>query len=220
MTSRLLARSTLLQSSAARLLRPCFASTLPQAGTALAADWQDKKVVIKPISGSGSRGVEIFEKYQDIPALKFEQDDLMIQEFAQGPEYSVDIMMSRDGVVKAAVPRVRMRVDSGVSMTGAVENNPAVIEYVKKVVKNLGLQYSANVQVILTPDQGPRLIEINPRFSGGLSLVIESGADTPLMSVKDCIGENVETVHSFKEIAMVRTFNETFINTKELMVAS
>ena len=182
--------------------------------------WIDKKVVIKPIRGSGSRGVEVYERYQDIPKSKLALENLMIQEFAEGPEYSVDIMVAKDGAVKAAIPRVRMRIDSGVSMTGMVENNAQVIDYVKKVVQNLGIRYSANVQVILSPTKGPRLIEINPRFSGGLSLVIESGADTPMMSIKECLGHTVETVKTFKEIGMVRTFSETFIQSDELMHVS
>jgi len=182
-------------------------------------DWMNKKVVVKPVSGSGSRGVEIYEDISEVPPARFENPLLMIQEYADGPEYSVDIMVTPDGEIKAAVPRVRMRIDSGVSMTGRVENNQEIIQYVEAVVHKIGLTYMANVQVILDADKGPRLVEINPRFSGGLSLVIASGADTPLMALKSMIGADVPVVSDFKEIAMVRTFAETFVNSEELILA-
>ncbi len=144
----------------------------------------------------------------------------MIQEYNKGPEYSIDIMISKDGTIKAAIPRVRMSINSGVSMTGKTEHNIEVINYVEKVLSNLGLYYCGNVQIILTAEHGPRLIEINPRFSGGLSLVIKSGAGTPLMSIKECIGEKVNRVESFNEKAIVRTFEETYINHEDLFMAS
>jgi len=181
-------------------------------------NWDGKKVVIKPISGSGSRGVEIYESVNDIPVAKLKDSDLMIQEFAEGPEYSIDVMVAEDGEVKAAVPRLRMRTDSGVSVTGMVELNQEVIDYVHEVIQEVGLTYMANVQVILTND-GPRLIEINPRCSGGLTLVIESGADTPLMSVKEMMGQEVESANDIKEIAMVRMFTERFMPAQDLVVA-
>jgi len=181
-------------------------------------NWKDKKVVIKPISGSGSRGVEIYESVDDIPMDKLQDSNLMIQEFANGPEYSVDVMVAENGDVKAAVPRLRMRTDSGVSVTGKIELNAEVIDYVHSVIQKVGLTYMANVQVIVT-DKGPRLIEINPRCSGGLTLVIESGADTPLMSVKELMGQEVETATDIKEIAMVRMFTERFMPAQDLVVA-
>ncbi len=180
--------------------------------------WNNKKIVVKPVSGSGSRGVEFYDTFNDIPSSKFEEDNLMIQEFARGPEYSVDVMVSEDGDIKAAVPRLRMRTDSGVSVTGKVEKNQKVIDYVESIIHTMGLTYVANIQVIDTPEHGPRLIEINPRFSGGLSLVIESGADTPVMAIKDLIGADVEKVEEFQEIAMVRTFSETYLDANDLKI--
>jgi len=182
-------------------------------------EWANKKVVIKPTSGSGSRGVEIHDHYNSIDEEKRSTRNIMIQEFFEGPEYSVDVMVNKNGEVKAAVPRVRMRTDSGVSVTGLVENNPLVIEYAKRVAKHIGLTFAGNIQIILDPKKGPRLVEINPRFSGGLSLVIEAGANAPVMCVKELLNEEVNEVKEFKEIAMVRSYTESYMMPGDLMVA-
>lgn len=181
--------------------------------------WLCKKVVIKPVSGSGSRGVEIYDQFEQIPRVKFEQEDIMIQEFLEGPEYSVDVMVDADGEVRAAVPRLRLRTDSGVSMTGLVDKNQAVIDYATEVAKKIGLTFAGNIQIIVDPELGPRLVEINPRFSGGLSLVVAAGANTPAMCLDSILGEKVETVSDFKELAMVRSFNETFMDGADLLRA-
>lgn len=181
--------------------------------------WKGKKVVIKPISGSGSRGVEIHPNYASIDEEKLHAEEMMIQEFLEGPEYSVDVMVDEEGEVRAAVPRLRLRTDSGVSMTGLVDKNEAVIAYAKAVAEKIGLTFAGNIQIIVDPDLGPRLVEINPRFSGGLSLVIEAGANTPSMCVRSLLGERVETINDFRELAMVRSFNETYLDASELIRA-
>ncbi|MBX2845328.1 MAG: ATP-grasp domain-containing protein [Saprospiraceae bacterium] len=171
----------------------------------------DTSIVVKPQSGSGSRGVCFYDSLDEIPKHKFNDQELMVQEQFQGQEYSVDMFMFPSGRILACVPRIRMRTDSGVSVTGQVVNNLRVISYAKEVVKILGLPYAANVQIMDTAE-GPRLIEINPRFSGGLSLVVQAGANTPKMALEAMMGKEVQPVYQFNEVGMVRYFTEHFTN--------
>ncbi len=172
-------------------------------------DFAGRSVVIKPRKGSGSRGVEIYDRFEDIPADRFNRTDLLIQERFEGMEYSVDMLLDHNHLVLASVPRTRLRTDSGVSVTGKVSNNKFIRDYANRVASALQLQYGANVQIFNTED-GPRLVEINPRFSGGLSLSMRAGADTPRMGLDLVLGRPVKQVNDIEEIAMVRYYEEVF----------
>ncbi len=175
--------------------------------------WSNKKWVVKPRSGSGSRDIYVVNNVQELEDLShLEGKNFMVQEFLEGKEYSIDMMIDKDGKICTAVARERMRTDSGVAVTSKVTRNAAIIKYAIAVAESLDLRFAINVQVIDTVE-GPLLLEINPRFSGGLSLIIAAGADIPLMCAKNLLeNEPVEVVNNYKEIAMVRYFQEKFFD--------
>lgn len=183
-------------------------------------DWKGKEVIIKPISGSGSRGVVKFSNFADIPETLRNRSGMLIQEFHSGIEYSVDVMITQNGELKVVAPRQRLRTDSGISITGRIVNHPEIVKYVKKIIHELDLVYGLNIQVVDVPNEGIRLIEINPRFSGGLSLAIEAGANTPYMCVRDILNFPVAKIYEVKELAMVRSYTETYMRAQDLMLSS
>jgi hypothetical protein len=68
------------------------------------------------------------------------------QEFLPGPEYSIDVLADATGNVLAAVPRARIRVDSGVSVAGRTVHDPELEDFGRQVALATGLTYVANVQ--------------------------------------------------------------------------
>lgn len=177
-----------------------------------APDWT-KKWVVKPRSGAGSRDIFIVSNQEELDALAhLTGKKFMAQEFLQGKEYSIDMMIDKDGKVCAAVARERMKTDSGVAVTSKVIKDAAIIKYAIDVTESVDLRFANNIQVIVT-ENGPMLLEINPRFSGGLSLIIAAGADVPLMCAKNLLeDEPVEFINNYKEIAMVRFYQEKFFD--------
>lgn len=169
--------------------------------------------IVKPRNGSGSRDIFKVTNREELENLAhLEGKNFMVQEFLEGKEYSIDMMIDKNGKVCAAVARERMRTDSGVAVTSKVTKKKEIIEYAIAVAESLNLRFAINVQVIDT-ENGPMLLEINPRFSGGLSLIIAAGADIPLMCAENILfNRPVAIVADYKEIAMVRYFQEKFFD--------
>ena len=71
---------------------------------------------------------------------------LIVQEFLPGEEYSVDVLADAGGQVIASVPRLRARVDSGVSVGGRTVHDPEVERFGRAVAEATGITYVANVQ--------------------------------------------------------------------------
>jgi carbamoyl-phosphate synthase large subunit len=173
-------------------------------------------VVVKPRSGSGSRGIVTVESAAALDALD-RSAGLIVQEFLPGEEYSIDVLADSRGHVLAAVPRVRVRVDSGVSIAGRTVHDAELEQFGRDVARATGLTYVANVQCRRDHAGRPALLEVNPRVPGTLPLTIASGVDMPRLALDALLGRPVPAHVDFREIAVVRFLDERFVELADLL---
>jgi carbamoyl-phosphate synthase large subunit len=202
------------------LARRCAATglvprTVPAGPEALAADWEFP-VFAKPRQGAGSRGVRLVPDADALRALPMDQD-LIVQEFLPGEEYSVDVIADASHRVVAAGPRTRARVDSGVAIAGRTVHDPELEDAAARIAEAIGLVGVANVQ--LRRDRSGRavLLEVNPRFPGALPLTIASGVDIPSLVVDLFLGRELPERLPFREIATVRFLEDIILDPAELL---
>jgi carbamoyl-phosphate synthase large subunit len=172
-------------------------------------------VVVKPRTGSGSRDIFIVESSQALGDLD-RSADFLLQEFLPGEEYSIDVLADAHGHVVASVPRLRARVDSGVSVAGRTIHDAELEQFGAAVVTATGLTYIANVQARRDTAGRPALLEVNPRVPGTLPLTVASGVDMPRMALDSLRGRPLPDHADFREIAMVRYLEERFIDLTEV----
>jgi carbamoyl-phosphate synthase large subunit len=184
--------------------------------TSFAADEPALPAIVKPRSGSGSRGIRLVREPADLRALP-RDGTLLVQEHLPGAEYSLDVLARADGHVAAVVPRERLRVDSGIAITGRTLRDEALESYGRAVAQLIGLTTVANVQVKLDVGGEPALLEVNPRFPGTMPLTIASGIDMPRLAIGEALGTPIpDGPLPFAEIAMVRYFTERFLPFAEI----
>ena len=177
-------------------------------------DWT-YPLILKPRSGAGSRGIEFITKPEEFAGHK-RDGTLMVQEYLPGEEYSVDVLCAGSGEVIAAVPRLRMKVDSGIAVTGRTLHD-AELESAARVVANaIELTYVANIQFRRNHQGTPTLLEVNPRFPGTMPLTVKSGVNMPLRSLLDVLGRNRDSsALDFEDIGVVRYWEERFVSPSE-----
>jgi carbamoyl-phosphate synthase large subunit len=167
-------------------------------------------VIVKPRSGSGSRGIRLVSKRAELEALE-RDGTLLVQEHLPGPEHSLDVLARADGHVAAVVPRERLKVDSGIAVTGRTLHDDALDAFARAVAEAIGLTTVANVQVKEDADGEPALLEVNPRFPGTMPLTIASGVDMPRLAIGEALGTPIpDGPLEFADLAMVRFFQERF----------
>jgi len=172
-------------------------------------------VVVKPRQGSGSRGVVIAGSAAELAALH-RSAELIVQEFLPGEEYAVDVLADAGGRVIASVPRLRARVDSGVSVGGRTVHDPEVEWFGRAVAQATGVTFVANVQCKRDGAGAPALLEVNPRMPGTLGLTIASGVDMPRLALAALLGQPLPANIDFCERAVVRFLDERFIDPAEV----
>ncbi len=145
----------------------------------------------KPLRGSASQRVNAINDALDLDYFLRRYDDLIVQEFVAGQEYTLDVYVGLDGIVRCVVPRARWQVRTGEVCKGVVVKDLAIMEAGRRVVEALARSPRGLVtlQCIVTPERRIRFIEINPRFGGGAPMSIAAGADYPAWLIQELRGE-------------------------------
>lgn len=153
---------------------------------------------IKPRIGRGSRNVfkvknkdemNVLLKYLNFQDIKCQE--LLIQEYLPGKEYTVDTVFDSKGNVVVAVPRERIRTSGGASFIGRTEKNHHLIELVGKISRELAFFGPVNMQFKKDKSGHPKLIEINPRCSGGMAITYSSGINPPKLTLDLLNGKEI-----------------------------
>lgn len=173
-------------------------------------------VIVKPRTGSGSRGIRLIEDRATLAAVERDGTNL-VQEHLPGEEFSLDVIARADGRVLGVVPRERLKVDSGIAITGRTIRDEALESYGKRVAELIGLTTVANVQVKRASDGTWALLEVNARFPGTMPLTIAAGIDMPALAVREALGETLpDGPLPFAEVGMVRYMTEHFLPFAEI----
>lgn len=171
--------------------------------------------LVKPRRGAGSRGVARINSCEDLESLP-KDGSYLLQEFLPGEEYSVDVYVRRDGRVIAAVPRDRMKIDSGIAVASRTINLPEIIAAAVRTAELIGIRGTANVQFKRAADGVFKLLEVNPRFPGTLPLTGAAGIDMPKLMVDELMGRPVpDRLMPFKELMVVRYWTEHYFDPEE-----
>jgi carbamoyl-phosphate synthase large subunit len=167
---------------------------------------------VKPRSGRGSRGVRQLDTAAEVAGALRADPELLAQTRLTGREFTADALVARDGRLLTVVPRWRAETKAGISVKGATFDSPAVTDAVADTLAAVGLTGPANVQGFVDDAGRATVVEVNPRFSGGLPLTLAAGADvvaTYLAGVRDPHAE-LPLLWFSPGVRMSRYFAETY----------
>ncbi len=141
-----------------------------------------------------------------------------VQEFIEGPEYTVDVLSDLSGRVLRASPRQRLAVQNGICVKGITVKNPVLADLAAACVETFPLPGVSNVQIILNNQTNrPCLIEVNPRFAaGGLPLTIAAGLDLPEILIKLLLGEPCNIPKPQAGVVMLRYWDTLCLRPEQL----
>jgi carbamoyl-phosphate synthase large subunit len=166
-----------------------------------AADWRELPadgfpLFAKDRFGSGSNVAQRVRTPEELGAMMVHHDQLVVQPFVEGQEYTVDMFFGTTGGLKQYVLRKRLSTLNGQMDAGEVMA-PSSFEpnYSFQKVIHLGdfMRFAGpiNVQFIMS-EANCYITDINPRFSGGIGLTIAAGADFPAYLLEMVSGGEVQ----------------------------
>lgn len=171
-------------------------------------------LIAKPAKGSASQGLIFIESSSDFNDFqkKYDSNSYLIQKKIIGNEYTVDCYVGKDGEIKSVIPRIRLETTGGEVTKSKTINHPEIIRISNEILKKAGFSGPITIQ-FLEDEKGIYVMEINPRFGGGVIASIEAGANIPLFVLKDFLNLDIEVVKDFKvNKLMVRANREFFFD--------
>jgi carbamoyl-phosphate synthase large subunit len=147
-------------------------ATTPRASRRLPGPW-----IVKPRRGRGSRGFAFVDNRRTLRRIMRHDKELLAQSRLTGEEFTADVLVDRNGQVVTCVPRWRLETRGGISVKGLTFDSSEVTRLCAEVVAATGITGPVNIQGMVDPSGAVAIIELNPRFSGGLPLTLAAGAD-------------------------------------------
>jgi carbamoyl-phosphate synthase large subunit len=167
---------------------------LPTARTYLPGDIRFKglhyPLFLKPRFGRGSVGAHPINNEKELRFFLEYVEEPIVQDFLYGREFTIDVLADFSGRIISVVPRERLLIRAGVVDRGRTLQHAGLIGMGERVAGSLGIRGAVNIQCKLHNDE-INIIEINPRFSGGIPLTIAAGGDFPIWLLQLVMGRDV-----------------------------
>lgn len=190
---------------------PVAHSFLP---TALPSDLEFP-VFVKPRVGRGGVGAFAARTRRELEFFLEYVDSPVVQTFLQGPEYTIDVLSTFDGLPISVVPRERVVIRAGKIDRGRTVHDASLIDLGTRCARALRLVGAANVQCRVV-EGSPFVFEVNPRFSGGIPLTIAAGANFPRLLLQLVLGTDLdEQAGRFTPNLWMTNYEQTIILEEE-----
>lgn len=188
---------------------PAFRVADSQAGleeSVQALGYPQRDVIVKLPLGNGGRGVRaITARSEDFEAFRSDKPSgfsmslpsliavlrtadawptLLVTEFIDGPEFSVDCYVGEAGAI--AIPRRRRVIRTGISFETTLERNEQIAAMSMAAAQHIGLRGVFGFQYMVDGDT-PRIIECNPRIQGTMIASLATGNNIIWAAVCDLI---------------------------------
>ena len=164
--------------------------------------------VIKPRIGSGAVGIAYPKDAEELEdnylTIHRKYPFPLIQEMIprEGAGYGASFLMDENGCMKASFVHKRLReypLSGGASTLRESVRRDDVRDMALTLLKALDWFGVAMVEFKLDPrDNIPKLMEINPRFWGSLSLAVEAGVNFPYLLYRLSRGEKFRPVEHYQ----------------------
>ncbi len=151
--------------------------------------------VVKNLADSGGVGLMVIESEGEIERISQPAYPVLIEKFIAGPEFSVEVL-NFDGRALALMPVYKGATNrEAIHPMERVRLAPAPLDAIdsarlrnlaKSIVTGLDLQPTADVDIIWS-DEGPQVLEINPRFGGVTALSMAASGVMAYWALVDMI---------------------------------
>lgn len=185
-------------------------------------------IILKPSIGMGSKGIFKAEDENDLTYIlkkitqKCPNEEYVIQEFIDSDEFSIDVLFDFDGNVLSIVPRLREvvrggEVEKSITLDKESYLGNKIIEsliHIIEKLRTLGKMIGPFTFQGFVKNNKFYLLEINPRFGGGVTLSINAGIDYGHLLDKMLCGKNAEMIKSEMSTNLFEFENFRFIKYK------
>jgi len=176
----------------------------------------DFPLIMKPRRGSGSKDVYKITSNRELDFFYKRVENPIIQEYLEGKEYTVDCLADMKGNLLICIPRERIEMKAGISVKGRIVKDERLDEIAIKISKHIRFTGPFFFQVKEDREGVFKLMEINPRISGTMSLSSSSGPNIHNLAVRLIFGEKINIPKIKYGLYVTRYWEDIYLTKEEL----
>ena len=167
--------------------------------------------IFKSQKGSGSKNIFIIENLTDAVFFAKKFPDSIFQELLEPADQEVTCAVYRAKSGQVAVLQLLRKLTGGLTSWVKVINKVSIDEMCEEIASGMNLYGSFNIQLRMTKD-GPRVFEINPRFSSTVLMRHRLGFSDLLWALDESMGFTIDFTDIIVGQSMVRIQDVTKLN--------
>ena len=194
--------------------------------------YPNNTVCFKPVISNGSRGFRIISPDIDEASLLFNEKPnatylsyesslrilsncimppLVAMEYLPGDEWSVDCL-AEHGETLYAIPRLRNKMNGGISIDATVLEDNMVINLSKQICKLFNIHGNIGIQFKNDKNKIPQILEINPRLQGTTVISAAAGVNLPYFGILLCLEKKIPAITPQWGLKMCRYWEEVYFD--------
>jgi carbamoyl-phosphate synthase large subunit len=123
---------------------------------------------------------------------------VIIQEFISGSEVNIAALGDGKGKALSIIPMRKLYItDKGKAWAGITIDDQSLIDLAVKFMKATKWRGGCEIEIMLTSDGKPYIMEVNPRFPAWIYLTAAAGQNQPAALVKLSLGQKVTPFKKF-----------------------
>jgi len=169
-------------------------------------------LILKPPASNGSKDVSLVNTRQELEEVlvslrrKYPGTPILAEEYLDGPQYLIEVLVKNGeiypiGVIEQELAEEEAFIVVGYKYPAGLEDLPyrKLLETVEAIIKQLGLKEgSCHLEMRYVHGEW-KLIEINPRMSGGaMNIIIQSGTGINLI-------REIINLHADQPLQLIKT---------------
>jgi carbamoyl-phosphate synthase large subunit len=170
--------------------------------------------IIKPRVGSTSNGLFRINSEEELDFALSNCNNAIIQEEIgnMSDEFTCGVVSIGLEIISSIA--LRRTLKNGNTQMAIYEKNIEIDNYIRKIATSLGSFGPINIQLRLT-NEGPKVFEINPRFSGTTAVRAEFGLNEVELLLNHFSAENNFSDVTINEGVVLRPPSEIFVSLSE-----
>jgi len=124
---------------------------------------------------------------------------IIVQKFIPGTEINIAVLGDGKGNSISIIPMRKLYItDKGKAWAGITIENNLLIETAEKFVRKTSWRGGCELEIMMTTDGKPYIMEVNPRFPAWIYLTAAAGQNQPASLVKMALGEDVKPMSDYE----------------------
>lgn len=201
---------------------PCPDSILPSTFGELEkfVDLHGFPLIVKPRHGSGAKNLFRVQNWNELKFFVEYVKEPVIQEYLwpDDEEYTIGTFTNGSRSCKGVIILKRV-LAAGLSYKTIVVEDEEIAELARATVEKLGIEGPCNLQMRRTA-QGPKIFEINPRFSSTTVIRAYFGFNEPEMALKSFVWKQPIDDPVIKKGLGLRYWDEIYVPADEYLELS